>query len=308
MIIDINDKENLKLKSSRDTFLQSLIFINSIDKRNISNVYYELTRTTNIKDKDLNFVFHFLNTNNYLTIEGDMVHVTNKFNPNEFIVELCAYYLSLLQSNKNINTALFLTSDFTIENDSIIINVESVPLVYRHLFLALQKLELMETSAKKGFVVVSNYAIAKKILERPLRKISQKDFDEELEQRKIRGSKAELFVMNFEGDKLKETNYTPRRMSIDNVGLGYDIESYETDGTNIFIEVKSLKNGEMFHWSKNEIEVSKRLGKHYLIYTIQFNKESEPKKIKEVILDPYNEIFKLGKFIKEPSGDFLVTI
>jgi hypothetical protein len=308
MIIDINNKENLKLKSSRDTFLQSLIFINSIDKRNISNVYYELTRTTNIKDKDLNFVFHFLNTHNHLTIEDEIVHVKNKFNPNEFIIDLCAYYLSLIQSNKEINNALFLTSDFTIENDSIIINIESVSIVYRPFFLVLQKLELLETSGKKGFVVVSDYAIAKKILERPLKKISQKDFDKELEQRKIRGSKAELFVMNFEGDKLKETNYSPRRMSLDNVGLGYDIESYETDGTNIFIEVKALKNGEMFHWSKNEIKVSKRLGKHYLIYTIQFNKESEPVKIKRVIKDPYSEIFELGKFTKKPSGDYMISI
>ena len=192
MIIDINNKENLKLKSSRDTFLQCLIFINSIDKSNISNVYYELTRTTIIKDKDLNFIFHFLNTHNYITIDDEIVHVKNKFKPNEFIVKLCAYYLSLIQSNKDINKALFLTSNFTIENDSIIINVESVSLVYRHFLLVLQKLELMEVSDKKGFVVVSNYAIAKKILERPLRKISQKDFDEELEQRKIRGSKAEL--------------------------------------------------------------------------------------------------------------------
>ena len=117
MIIDINNKENLKLKSSRDTFLQCLIFINSIDKSNISNVYYELTRTTIIKDKDLNFIFHFLNTHNYITIDDEIVHVKNKFKPNEFIVKLCAYYLSLIQSNKDINKALFLTSNFTIEND-----------------------------------------------------------------------------------------------------------------------------------------------------------------------------------------------
>ena len=73
MIIDIKNKENLKLKSTRDTFLQSLIFINSIDKRNISNIYFELTRTTNIKDKDLDFVFHFLNRENHLSIDGDIV-------------------------------------------------------------------------------------------------------------------------------------------------------------------------------------------------------------------------------------------
>lgn len=308
MIIDLDKIENLKLISSRDTFLRSLAFINLIDKRNISNIYYELTRTTNVKDKDLNFLFHFLQTHNYLTIDGEMVHMENQFNPDVFIIDFCRYYLSLIQSNKEINNALFVTSDFTIEKDKIFINVESVSLVYRPFLLVLQKLELMETCDRKGFVVVSNFSIAKKILERPLRKLSQKDFDDELEQRAIRGNKAELFVMNFEKNKLKETNYTPRRVSQENVGLGYDIESYETDGTNIFIEVKSLINRKTFFWSKNEIEVSKRLGKHYLIYTIQFNKESEPIKIKEVITDPYNEIFKLDKFTKEPSGDFLVTI
>ena len=133
--------------------------------------------------KDYN-LSHFLQTHNYLTIDGEMVLVKNTFNPNELIVEFCSYYISLIQSNKDINTALFITSDFTIENDCIIINVESVSLVYRRFFLVLQKLELMENSDKKGFVVVSNYAIAKKILERPLKKISQKDFDEEIEQRK----------------------------------------------------------------------------------------------------------------------------
>jgi hypothetical protein len=307
MIIDIKNKENLKLKSTRDTFLQSLIFINSIDKRNISNIYFELTRTTNIKDKDLDFVFHFLNRENHLSIDGDIVFF-KKFNPNEYINKLCNYYISLIQSNNDINKALFLTSDFTIENDSIIINIDSVNLAYRPFLLVLQKLDLMEVSEKKGFVVVSNYSIAKKILERPLRKISQKEFDKEIEQRKIRGNKAELFVMNFEKEKLKELNYSPKRISQENVGLGYDIESYETDGTNIFIEVKSLINGEMFYWSKNEIEVSKRLGKHYLIYTIQFNEDSEPIKIKQVITNPYEEIFKLGKFIKKASGDYLIQI
>ena len=189
MIIDIKNKENLKLKSTRDTFLQSLIFINSIDKRNISNIYFELTRTTNIKDKDLDFVFHFLNRENHLSIDGDIVFF-KKFNPNEYINKLCNYYISLIQSNNDINKALFLTSDFTIENDSIIINIDSVNLAYRPFLLVLQKLDLMEVSEKKGFVVVSNYSIAKKILERPLRKISQKEFDKEIEQRKIRGNKA----------------------------------------------------------------------------------------------------------------------
>ena len=308
MIIDIRNKEILKLNSSRDIFYKSLFFINSIGKRNINNIYYELTRTTNIKDKDLNFVFHFLNLHNYVIIENDTIIVINKFNPDDIIIQFCEYYLSLIQLDRDINTALFLTSDFTIEKDSIIIKVESIPLTYRPFLLVLQKLGLMENSDKKGFVVVSNYKIAKKILERPLKKISQKDFEEELEQRKIRGDKAELFVLKSEEDKLSGLNYSPKRVSQDNVGLGYDIESYETDGTNLFIEVKSLVNGQLFYWSKNEIEVSKRLGKHYLIYAVLFDKDQEPFKIKRIIINPYKDIFISEKHKKEPSGDYLITI
>ena len=31
-------------------------------------------------------------------------------------------------------------------------------------------------------------------------------------------------------------------------------------------------------------------------------------KRKKLIIDSYNEIFKLGKFTKEPSGDYLITM
>jgi len=165
MIIDINNKENLKLKSSRDVYLQCLIFISITNKRNISNVYYELTRTSNIKDKDLNFIFHFLIKYNYLNLakEQDMFLVINKFNPEKIIEKLCTYYLSLILSNNDINRALFLASDFTIKNDSILINVDSIPFNYRPFLLVLQKLGLMEPCEEKGVVLISNYSIAKKI-------------------------------------------------------------------------------------------------------------------------------------------------
>ena len=308
MIIDIKNKEVLKLESSRDIFLQGLKFINSIDKYNTGNIYFELTRTTNIRDEDINFLFYFLIVHNYISINNKTLIVLNHFNPDKVITDFCHYYLYLIQSNIDLNKELFLTSEFSIEKDSIIIKVDSIPIVYRPFLIVLQKLKIMESSNKKGFVIVSNYFLAKKILERPLRKISQKDFDNEQEQKKLRGFKAELFVLNFEKEKLKEVNYSPRRVSQENIGLGYDIESYEINGANIFIEVKSLLNGEMFYWSKNEIEVSKRLNKHYVIYAVLFNKLEEPIKVKKMIFDPYKEIFVLKKITKQSSGDYLITI
>ena len=98
MIIDIKNKEVLKLESSRDIFLQGLKFINSIDKYNTGNIYFELTRTTNIRDEDINFLFYFLIIHNYISINNKTLIVLNHFNPDKVITDFCHYYLYLIQS------------------------------------------------------------------------------------------------------------------------------------------------------------------------------------------------------------------
>ena len=50
--------------------------------------------------------------------------------------------------------------------------------------------------------------------------------------------------------------------------LGYDIDSYELDGTPKQIEVKSLSNGDKFYITRNELERSKSLENYYLYLVI----------------------------------------
>ncbi|MEG0835392.1 MAG: DUF3883 domain-containing protein [Anaerovoracaceae bacterium] len=101
-----------------------------------------------------------------------------------------------------------------------------------------------------------------------------------MENKKIKGNRGEEIVVRIEKEKL---NACGRRDLADKVewrsrmidGLGYDIESWETDkdGKNekqIFIEVKSTSAGELepFFISTNEVSVSKTKGDDYYIYRV----------------------------------------
>ena len=94
-------------------------------------------------------------------------------------------------------------------------------------------------------------------------------------------------------------NHLPRQVSLEDVGAGYDIQSYDIvkeDIIKIFIEVKSYKkNGikKKFYWSKNEINVAKDLREKYYLYLLP---NDGPKKIfiDELtrICNPYIEIYE----------------
>ena len=70
--------------------------------------------------------------------------------------------------------------------------------------------------------IVNNYKLAELLLNRPLRKISQKQFEQQQKNKKIKGEKAETFVMIFEISKLESLDLQPYQASIDNINLGYD--------------------------------------------------------------------------------------
>lgn len=105
--------------------------------------------------------------------------------------------------------------------------------------------------------------------------VKDKDFFEYLRRyQSIIGQKGEKFVIDFEKEKLKNTQYYGRieHISQTDDSAGYDILSFETDGTELYIEVKTTdKNYEFFYITQNEIEKAKSIrgcGKKYLIYRV----------------------------------------
>jgi hypothetical protein len=96
------------------------------------------------------------------------------------------------------------------------------------------------------------------------------------------GRKAEIIVCNSERDRLKEAGRPNLAKDVtrvsDNPSLGYDIDSFEIDGTRIYIEVKAVRSFKdilSFYLSRNEWEKSQSIDNYYF-YFVSFSKnESE---------------------------------
>ena len=212
----------------------------------------------------------------------------------------------MIINEEELNQHLFIDSEVSLINDFFKIKTSSIKLKYRQILVTLGKLELLEY--EDDYVKIINYTFAKKFIERALKKLSksQKEFDKELYEKKIRGELAEKFVMEFERDKLKEYSFFPIRQSVDDVGLGYDILSYDIDGNEMFIEVKSIKKNSFF-WSENEIATSKEFQDDYFIYLILFE-NNKPIKIKQIIQNPYKQIFNKNLFERKNIEDYIIYL
>ena len=112
-------------------------------------------------------------------------------------------------------------------------------------------------------------------------------------------------VFNSEVKRLKDFNdlNLEWESKVDD-SLGYDILSYELDGTPRYIEVKTTKgnrsNSFSFYISHNELEKSKVL-KNYWIYQVFFSVGQQP--VISLIEDPFN-----AKDIKITALNYLVNV
>lgn len=98
------------------------------------------------------------------------------------------------------------------------------------------------------------------------------------------GSAGENLVIQYEIEQLKGPRNRPdlvdkvEHIALTDPAAGYDIRSFDKDGKETFIEVKTTRGskGSAFYISRNEVEVSKQLGEQFLIYRLyNFNYDSD---------------------------------
>lgn len=293
MIIDLDSTDNLMLQSNKETLVKGLEYFSKIKLENTNNVFYNLTRTSNLKDIDIKFILTYLLKTRYIKFNNNKITKRLPIEPHRIIEDLIFFYYSLLANNKQLNKALFANSKFSINDDEISVDIFSVEIKYRGFFTVLQNLGLLMKTNRKGIVIVKNYVLAKKFLGRPLKKISPEEFEKEQEQKRINGIEAEKFVLKFEQERLKN------KKRIDwiaeyIVNEGYDIASYnqiEDEIPNRFIEVKSYDGPKpYFYWSRNEYNIAKLKGKNYWIYLVNRTKMKIDGYQPEQYQDPYNTI------------------
>lgn len=194
---------------------------------------------------------------------------------NKIICSSC--YEELKKNNENLIASTF-------ENNEIILDITN--------------------NTKDTNLLYSFETLQKKLLDNISNNI---DFEKINKLKKQIGDLGEAFVYEFEKNKLKHTEYyelvdnTPSK----NPSLGYDILSYNLDGDEIYIEVKteiSDKEND-FYISDNELSVAKEKvakGKKYLIYRVH-NIFKEKKDIYYDIIST-SDIFNNSKYCMIPHS------
>lgn len=294
------------LDFNKKSIIEFYIFFKKKGKGNFIKTIEELVLVSSLGIKEIDFLIEFSKNINLIKIFEDKFDFKSDLTNNNFFINVGKYYLNNIYSNPIIHEKIFKKSNISLENDFILIDSRTININYTPILTTLSRIGFL--NYKGEFAYVENYILAKKLLERPLKKLvkSQKEYEQDLFRKAERGKLAEKFVMNHELNKLKDFNIKPIRKSIYDVGLGYDILSYNLEKKEIYIEVKSIIQNKIY-WTNNEILTSKKLGNKYFIYCVLF-KDNKPEKIEKIIENPYDEIFIKNNFEKKSTGDFQVFL
>lgn len=109
---------------------------------------------------------------------------------------------------------------------------------------------------------------------KPANSLSAEDFERVRMVAEENGRLGEEFVLTYEAERLKKLNRGDlvskiRLISRDDIGAGYDVLSYESDGAKRHIEVKSTFSDSMtFNITSNEWRVADQLQDAYYIYRV----------------------------------------
>ncbi|MDC5813049.1 DUF3427 domain-containing protein [Vibrio europaeus] len=95
------------------------------------------------------------------------------------------------------------------------------------------------------------------------------------ERNRALGQAGELFALNYEKQKLAAANLYDLIEKVEHIAMvdssaGYDIKSFDLDGKELFIEVKTTTSNisTPFYISRNEVEVSVELNDNYVVYRL----------------------------------------
>ena len=127
----------------------------------------------------------------------------------------------------------------------------------------------------------------------------EKELEEERENKKKIGERAEIIVLEFEKNQSRKA----KRISQENASAGYDIESQDEDGNVRLIEVKGSTGDEFdIYWSQNEIETARENSDKYWIYFVPgVDIKSKTSKEPIPISDPITNVLESDQY-KEKEG------
>ncbi|MDE6403528.1 MAG: DUF3883 domain-containing protein, partial [Muribaculaceae bacterium] len=108
------------------------------------------------------------------------------------------------------------------------------------------------------------------------------DYDAQNKAKQALGERGEYVIMQKETDLLKAAGIKkePQQLSLTNDSLGYDILSYEKDGSTKYIEVKTTNSSPKdfrFFLTDNEYRAALKYGDSYHVYIVFYPHIAHPK-------------------------------
>lgn len=292
--------------------MSSKIFEN-IDFENLKNLYeLSIKGYNDISDIKINYLKNFTNLQenlnfllelNIFKISGNKI-LTNKnqsknfkeilidniFKNNLYFQEIKEYFQNFSLDNEN---------KYSFEPDE---NYNFLSSDVRNFLISAILLKNIDTK-----YIITDEVIFNKFKKK---KISPSDLENILIQKKIIGLAAEKLVFKEEREKVKkiDENLVVEHVSLKDVSLGYDIESFNEKGEKIFIEVKAISTSNFrFYLSANEYTVSNKLKDKYYLYLLpkdlttelqfDYNKLQKINNIKDNIFQNNNWIIESDNFL-----------
>lgn len=133
----------------------------------------------------------------------------------------------------------------------------------------------------------------------------------QLESNELAGEKAELFVLEYEKNRLGQPLCEKvRRISEIDVAAGYDIVSFDSSQSrepDRFVEVKAVSNAG-FYWSRNEYEIAKLKGDAYYLYLVELSRINQQNYAPQIIQNPATTVMKSQEWFVEAQTFFIKHI
>jgi hypothetical protein len=175
---------------------------------------------------------------------------------------------------------------------------------FKQLLIDFDVIQIHPTKELSKYILNARY---KKVFEKIVlpeikkRKIGIDELKKSIEQQQIHGEEAELFVLNFEKERLEN------KEGIDwvaeySIAEGYDIASFQNKKSDIndcFIEVKSYAGNPYFFWSRNEIDISRIKGDNYFLYLVDRSQMNNFGYRPLIIQNPFKAILEDEKWSKQ---------
>jgi hypothetical protein len=175
---------------------------------------------------------------------------------------------------------------------------------FKQLLIDFDVIKIHPTKELRKYIINSRY---KKIFDKIIlpeinkRKIGINELKKSIEQQQIHGEEAEIFVFNYEKERLAN------KIGIDwvaeySIAEGYDISSFqkvESEYNDCFIEVKSYSGTPYFFWSQNEVDISRIKGDNYFLYLVDRNQMNKDGYKPIIIKNPFKEVLQNDSWIKQ---------